>query len=424
MYQPATFVPAFTEVLPSVLASLLAPTLHLRVQACQALGGYAYALSTLPTSNIHARASEMVSEFLTTPSKTARATSASPGSPTKDSLIIRTLRTTLSAHEPASVAQGPVWAMCVLAGMIVMLGPRMYTDSKVQRTLTALLGPMAKHKKSSLRALLCLVWRCLIWAYFQPALPDDETETESDGDDSGEGEPEVDAEEADARARVREHQVQAARAKFWGALQAVTDMGTGAALVAALLGDGDVRANDRAFARAIAVLQGMIKRGGPIAAQAAQVFQHLLSPWALTEDAVEDATEIHVGAGAWESGKLLPRALFSPASGLFNVEYRQLPNAVRPLFEICAGMDDIRWLSGEELATPWVFDGLVAVWKDILLTMHWPRDGNFVRARGTSYRIVLTLFQDSVIRTWRALLAPGIESLQGKQSCRPLLPSR
>ncbi|KIJ13077.1 hypothetical protein PAXINDRAFT_156664 [Paxillus involutus ATCC 200175] len=37
LYQPSTFIPAFTELLPSILANLLAPTLALRAQACQCL---------------------------------------------------------------------------------------------------------------------------------------------------------------------------------------------------------------------------------------------------------------------------------------------------------------------------------------------------------------------------------------------------
>ncbi|KAG1768267.1 hypothetical protein EV702DRAFT_1203355 [Suillus placidus] len=86
VYQPSTFVPAFTELLPSILANLLAPTLLLRTQACHALGVAAFLTTTQRSPSPH----------------------KTPTKPSLDPIIVRTLRTTLNALEPQHAAQGPV----------------------------------------------------------------------------------------------------------------------------------------------------------------------------------------------------------------------------------------------------------------------------------------------------------------------------
>lgn len=55
LHQPTTFIPAFVELLPSILANLLAPTLALRTQACHALGGFVLGSVSLPPSSVHVR---------------------------------------------------------------------------------------------------------------------------------------------------------------------------------------------------------------------------------------------------------------------------------------------------------------------------------------------------------------------------------
>jgi hypothetical protein len=66
----------------------------------------------------HTRLSKIVSAALT---------DTSSSSPTFTSLhtqkLIKTLPTTLGMHDPSCAAQGPIWALCTVAALIVLLGP-------------------------------------------------------------------------------------------------------------------------------------------------------------------------------------------------------------------------------------------------------------------------------------------------------------
>ena len=175
LHQPEIFVPAFTDLLPSVFACVIGSTLTLRVQACHALGGFAYAATTIPRDQIHTRISTAAADFFTDGLTSVPSASPEKKSPSKsaskDPLLIRALRTTLVATDPQHPAQGPVWALCVLANLIILIGPALYTSPRLERTIRAMLAVAMRTKRGSVRALLCLVSRCLTWVYFQPPLP-------------------------------------------------------------------------------------------------------------------------------------------------------------------------------------------------------------------------------------------------------------
>lgn len=162
---PALFVPAFTDILPSVFACLLGPTYGIRMQACSALGGFALASASIPISPVHTRISAYTANYLTdvppgTPSK--------KGSPLDDSAIVRALRTLLKTNDPVVAAQGPVWALCTMASFIVMLRNAVYSNVRMTQIFTALFNVCLHHPKSSVRGLVMAVWRSMIWAYFSP----------------------------------------------------------------------------------------------------------------------------------------------------------------------------------------------------------------------------------------------------------------
>lgn len=164
--------------------------------------------------------SSTVAAFLTT-------STASPPRPTKsgntskpEPLIVRTLRSTLNAPDPAHVAHGPVWALSVLACFIVLLGPRLCTDIQLTRIVSALLTLAIRSKKSSVRALGCLLWRCITWSYMRPLLRS-----------------EHDAEQDDEGADVQDQDIMLARENFWKLVRSVVDMGVGVSTVAALITD-------------------------------------------------------------------------------------------------------------------------------------------------------------------------------------------
>jgi hypothetical protein len=158
-------------IMPSILNNLLSLNLQNRTQACHALGGLVIGSTSLRGySRSHWRIANDISAFLTSPSDNAKQTQEAP--------IIRTLRTTLNATDPIHPAQGPAWALCVLASFIVLMGPACYMDENILKTIAALLSISMRHRKNSVRALGCLVWRCVTWLYFHPRL---ELDFESDG---------------------------------------------------------------------------------------------------------------------------------------------------------------------------------------------------------------------------------------------------
>ncbi|KAH9949823.1 hypothetical protein B0H21DRAFT_819758 [Amylocystis lapponica] len=339
MSYPTVFVPAFIDLLPSIFSNLLAPTLLMRNQACNALGGFAFALGCLPNSDLHARVSSVVVAHLTAASATSSA-SDRPNTPSKDSALVRTLRTTLSAKEPSHAAQGPVWAWLVLAHLIVMLGPAVYTNTKVARQVTALAVLGMRHTRSSVRALGSLIWRCMTWAYFRPPLvrlEDEESDAEVD-----EGETELDDEDG----------VENGLGEVWKVVQSIVDMGAGVATLGALLGGESTRRV--ALRRSLSVLRVMSKRGGQTCKDALDAASRLVSLAPEQE---------------WRPLKLLVPGLFSALPGLLTAEYKTLSATVRPLFEDCPQLEDIRSLTKEELGIEWVFQGLLDIWKEGVLNL-------------------------------------------------------
>lgn len=293
------------------MANLLAPSVALRVQAAHALGGFAFGSAQIPRSSLHTRISTEVVTFLTTPSPTSK-----PGA---DPTIIRTLRTVLSAADPPHVAHGPVWALNVLASLIVLVGPAFCKHSKLTRMVSGLLATSMLHKKSSVRAMTCLVWRCVTWAYFQP----------------GEGSTSEGAKTHD---------------EWWKVVKSVVDMGAGVATIVALASDDTGSRNlDTNLSRMMDLLLFMINKGGQTCEDAMAVLQVLVSTSAPQSE--------------WCSRKLLPSALFSAMPGLLTVDFKNLVPVLKPIMSLCPQTEDVRPLSSEDLCRQWVFDSLVKVWR-------------------------------------------------------------
>ncbi|KAI0771396.1 hypothetical protein BC629DRAFT_1724895 [Irpex lacteus] len=275
----------------------LAPTLFSGLRpACP--GGYAYGLSTLPTSRYtlvqQLHRSLPYKGPLGTPSK-------KPTSPTKDPAIIRTLRTTLGATDPKHVAQGPVWALSLLAYFIIMLGPQVYLDERMSKCITALSALATRHPRSTIRSLACLVWRCMTWAYFRPlpvklAFEDDEM-------------------------------LGASQETGWRVLSSVIEMGAAASTISALLSVPISPSDrDRPLRWALSLLSDLSKRGGFCCQEALFGVMQLLSRFDPRQSEQEEF-------GEYEWSKLLPLGLFSSNPGLLTVDYSQLPPVVKGLLK-------------------------------------------------------------------------------------------
>ncbi|KAG0704222.1 hypothetical protein DFH29DRAFT_912360 [Suillus ampliporus] len=365
VYQPSTFVPAFTELLPSILANLLAPTLLLRTQACHALGGFVLACVSIPQSSLHVRISKAVATFLTTPPRSS-SPRKTPTKPSLDPIIVRTLRTTLNALEPQHAAQGPVWALSVIASFIVLLGPAVYMDIKLTRVISALLQLAVRNKKSSVRGLACVTWRCVAWAYFRSP-PSTVSNDENDVQDSN------------------DRDVELLRENYWKLLKSITDMGAGVSTVAALLGH-DAEDEDR-LRKALTLVKTMIRKGGQTCGDGMEIARILVN----FENTGEN----------WSMNKLLPHSLFSSNPGLLTAEYKTLAGAVRPIMEECPQMSDVRSLTRDELSCGWVFDELIHIWRSGLACLELPEGS------GTP---------GDVLAIWGGLLKANVAVLQDENN--------
>lgn len=356
---PEIFVPAFTDILPSLLSNLLAPTLVLRAQACHALGGFAYAVANIRPSAIHARIASIVADYLRPtdfPSpppdagdnSTPTSQKLPPGSPKRDATIVRTLRTLLSATEPRHVAQGPVWAWMVISYFVVLLGPTVYEDGAICRTITALFTLGLRHSKSSVRNLGFMAWRTMIWAYFHA--PSNRTIANDDQDAE-------DAEDEDAQERAFHIASQAMQLKnAWKVMVTVLDVGAGSAIIASLLSQPSV--DELALRRALGVLRAMSRKGGHTCKEAIDAAMDLLG-----------VSDSHAAEDPLEAPMLLPHGLFCAEPGLLTSDWASLPSTARPILEQCLRSHNIRKLTDDELSTNWVFNILLLVFRNGLAAL-------------------------------------------------------
>ena len=329
MRYPEIFVPAFAEILPSVLDNLLAFTLVMRSNALNALGGFALGFAQCTPSAMHEDVTALVIEFLTVPPSDDDDDDAprlnEVGSSKNITPIVRTLRTTLAATAPKAAAQGPVWAWGLLACFAVLLGPALFKEERVMRTMMALQALGMRHPRSSIRGLGCLVWRSVTWAWMQ-------------------------------QFGQRSEPVLDINSKAWLGVRSVNDLGAGVATIGALLAAeekprssaGDI--NPR-LVYAIDVLGAMSSKGGLTCKEAMDTLSQLVCP------ATSESPE-------WDMLRLLPLELFSSLNGLQAADFNRLAQVVRPILNKCPTIEDLRPLTVEEIADERVWQALKETWKD------------------------------------------------------------
>jgi hypothetical protein len=332
VYQPATFTSPFVDLLLPILSNLLAPVLAIRMQACHALGGLALACTTLPQTRHRASISEVVAGSLVSLIAGTEDVAKSP----QDSTLFRTLRTTLIAEEPQHVAQGPIWGLCVLANLIVLIGPALKTNSHAARAILLLLNLARRHKRSSVRALACVAWRCLVWTYYQPPLLTEDHEAEKNPD----------ASKALSGKYVPSKEC-------WAFVVSELELGMGATAIAGLLGNEDIAEED--YKSAFQILDKMISQGGFICSSGVEALCRITS----LENPVPD----------WNVNMLLPRILLVANPGLLTSDLNTLSAIVKPVVDDGSVAKNIRPLTQDEITTGWIFDVLVKLWKKVMAQM-------------------------------------------------------
>ena len=136
----------------------------------------------------------------------------------------------------------------------------------------------------------------------------------------------------------------------------VLECQTGIANIAALLGDRNSKNSEEPLRLCLEVLKLMAAKSGHSCYDATQTMMQMTSSINGEQDEQDP----------WDHSLLLPKPLFSASSGLFTTEYKNLTQAIRPLFENLASVGDVRPLTREELTKDWVLAGLMTAWKSAL----------------------------------------------------------
>ena len=217
----------------------------------------------------------------------------------------------------------------------------------------------------------------MAWAWFQRPFPKDKDEENEMVVDEGDGE-----------------KKQSIRDTYWRVVKSVVDIGSGVATIAALLNDDSGSSaddEDDNLRRVMQVMRCMIKKGGQTCGDAMEILKIFVS---------STPSSPSPPSSEWNTNKLLPPSLFNALPGLLSAEYKSLVSAVRPIFEQCPQLEDVRPLAREVLAKEWVFDELVDIWRKGLCYLELPEEC------GTP---------PEVVAVWDGLLTANVSMLQGTQ---------
>ncbi|KAL1689375.1 hypothetical protein GGG16DRAFT_93612 [Schizophyllum commune] len=339
-YQPDIFIPAFSTILPCILDVLVGPSLNFRVLACHALGGLAYGTSQVQRDHVHTHLSDTMMSYLTKkPPASPHKTSASPTTPPiQESPLEKAIRTTLrAANDVVHIGQSPIWALCTLASVIVLLGPAVFTDSKMYNVVTSKIAMACQVKKSSVRVLTMVVVRALIWAAFQPPFlphPDDE-------EDEGLAEHALSTEDDEKRWKTV--------ARYAAACGPAA---IGQALCASLLGQEDT--TDQDVHRVLDVLEAIAKKPH-LAQDCIDLLERVLDCGAPIESIKQ-----------WDPTALLSEDLFCAYPGLLTADYDDLKRPVEMVCTQAPRTSDIQPLARDQVLQPWVLLAAEGIWMESL----------------------------------------------------------
>ena len=223
----------------------------------------------------------------------------------------------MNTDTPTHPAQSPMWALSVIAAVIVLSG----ADTLSQpRTIKFVLGhlqtAMGPTRRSTVRATTGIVWRVLIWACVQLDKGDETDEKKNSG---------------------------------WRVVRQIVDGAIGISLVAALMGQRDPRAER--VSHALEVVSVMIRKGGKTCEEAVDILERLLCA---VGSSVEEPKE-----DTWVDSKLLAEPLFD---GTFlEAEWKHLAPHVKDALTKSVTISDIRPLREDQVIEHW--DDLFTIWK-------------------------------------------------------------
>lgn len=330
LYRPAIFVPIFHVYLTTLLEALLVPSCALRVLAAHALGGFVLSITRSGNDfkDLLLDASRTASDFFLRKEPET----------TSQSTILRALRTALRTTEPTHHAQGPFWAISVLASMVVLLGPSLMKDRQLLVAFRGTIDIGLKAKKRIVRAITSTLWGPLIWVWqtWRWSM-DNQSEYMDEQDDSASESEKV-------------------RACFSTMIRMTTHLPIGVSFIGALLGNCHTSCRREDLLLALYELNASARQGGESTQRALELLDRFANS---REDAdfYERWTESFLG-------KLVPRQLLSVSPGLLTLDTTAL--ALKPTIEsIIAAQPtytDVRPFSDEEKCVPGVWTRLKDAW--------------------------------------------------------------
>ena len=341
------FIPTLVNILPSVLTNLNSTSPMIRIAATHALGGFAYAFISSEEVfgedqfiEIQAFTSKIIYDYFVGKST---ATSAKATSPSKgvdadnETWIVKTIKIASSLSEPPSIASSPVWAVCMLSSIVVLLGPVLLKDFKALRLVSSLLQILLRHKKGSVRALAYRVMSMLTLGWIKYA---------KDGTDG----------QDDSGAVVESKQVKNCREMYWRVICTSLDGGNAIALLGALLGPNSESCSAGRLKRVTWLMNTLTKRGGTASKVGMEALNQLVSFDSQYSD----------GEYSTFTGKLLPLSLFSVSPGLLTTEWTFITQATKHAISDLPVVDDVRSLTADEVSISWVWSSLMESWRECL----------------------------------------------------------
>ncbi|KIK91247.1 hypothetical protein PAXRUDRAFT_830994 [Paxillus rubicundulus Ve08.2h10] len=171
---PSGFFVDLLPLLPYVMQSLLDEPSDIRLHASIALGTFANTLVNQRESLLAERqtASDHVISFL---QRHCDDTQASPS----DMCLSFVVRTAFSAELQTRPGEGPTWILAVLASLIVLSGPSLYSNSIPLQFILQSLALALTHRRSVVRSLHSHVWKCFVWTFGQMLLSPKNTDPAS-----------------------------------------------------------------------------------------------------------------------------------------------------------------------------------------------------------------------------------------------------
>lgn len=133
---------------------------ELRLHACIALGKFANAL--IHQTELSSMEWQTLSSHVTSYLESCCDESQVPPGDTSFSRIVRAAFSDESHTCPGVT---PTWLLAVLASLIVLCGPALYSKPAVLRFILQALAMALTHKRSIVRALHPHVWRCFVWTF-------------------------------------------------------------------------------------------------------------------------------------------------------------------------------------------------------------------------------------------------------------------